>query len=106
MAREIYRADDVDFTPAVMKRLRELDETHVRNFPVCIAKTPYSFSADQNLRGAVSNFKLPIREVRVANGAEFLVALAGEIMTMPGLPRVPASERIDVDSTGKLSGLS
>ena len=106
VAREIYRADDVDFTPAVMKRLRELDETHVRNFPVCIAKTPYSFSADQNLRGAVSNFKLPIREVRVANGAEFLVALAGEIMTMPGLPRVPASERIDVDSTGKLSGLS
>lgn len=106
VAREIYRADDVDFTPAVMKRLRQLDETHVRNFPVCIAKTPYSFSADQNLRGAVSNFKLPIREVRVANGAEFLVALAGEIMTMPGLPRVPASERIDVDSTGKLSGLS
>ena len=106
VAREIYRADDVDFTPAVMKRLRELDETHVRNFPVCIAKTPYSFSADQNLRGAVSNFKLPIREVRVANGAEFLVALAGEIMTMPGLPRIPASERIDVDSTGKLSGLS
>ena len=106
VAREIYRADDVDFTPAVMKRLRELDETHVRNFPVCIAKTPYSFSADQNLRGAVSNFKLPIREVRVANGAEFLVALAGEIMTMPGLPRVPASERIDVDSMGKLSGLS
>ena len=106
VAREIYRADDVDFTPAVMKRLRELDETHVRNFPVCIAKTPYSFSADQNLRGAVSNFKLPIREVRVANGAEFLVALAGEIMTMPGLPRVPASERIDVDSTGILSGLS
>ena len=106
VAREIYRADDVDFTPAVMKRLRELDETHVRNFPVCIAKTPYSFSTDQNLRGAVSNFKLPIREVRVANGAEFLVALAGEIMTMPGLPRVPASERIDVDSTGKLSGLS
>ena len=106
VAREIYRADDVDFTPAVMKRLRELDETHVRNFPVCIAKTPYSFSADQNLRGAVSNFKLPIREVRVDNGAEFLVALAGEIMTMPGLPRVPASERIDVDSTGKLSGLS
>ena len=106
VAREIYRADDVDFTPAVMKRLRELDETHVRNFPVCIAKTPYSFSADQNLRGVVSNFKLPIREVRVANGAEFLVALAGEIMTMPGLPRVPASERIDVDSTGKLSGLS
>ena len=106
VAKEIYRADDIDFSPAVIKRLKDLDETSVRNFPVCIAKTPYSFSADQKLRGAVSNFKLPIREVRVANGAEFVVALAGEIMTMPGLPRVPASERINVDESGELSGLS
>ena len=106
VAKEIYRADDIDFSPAVIKKLKDLDETSVRNFPVCIAKTPYSFSADQKLRGAVSDFKLPIREVRVANGAEFVVALAGEIMTMPGLPRVPASERISVDESGKLSGLS
>ena len=106
VAQEVYRADDVDFSPAVLKRLKALDETNVRNFPVCIAKTPYSFSADQKLRGAVSGFNLPIREVRVANGAEFVVALSGEIMTMPGLPRVPASERINVDESGELSGLS
>tara|TARA_Y100000766_G_scaffold162238_1_gene139332 strand:+ start:4581 stop:6257 length:1677 start_codon:yes stop_codon:yes gene_type:complete len=106
VAKEIYRADDVDFSPAVLKRLKALDETDVRNFPVCIAKTPYSFSADQKMRGAVSGFTLPIREVRVANGAEFVVALSGEIMTMPGLPRVPASERINVDESGELSGLS
>ncbi len=106
VAQEVYRADDVDFSPAVLKRLKALDETNVRNFPVCIAKTPYSFSADQKLRGAVSGFTLPIREVRVANGAEFVVALSGEIMTMPGLPRVPASERINVDESGELSGLS
>jgi len=87
-------------------RLKIAEVTARRNFPVCIAKTPYSFSADQKLRGAVSDFKLPIREVRVANGAEFVVALAGEIMTMPGLPRVPASERINVDESGELSGLS
>ena len=106
VAREIYRADDVELTPAVTKKLKSLDLTDVRNFPVCIAKTPYSFSADQNKRGAVSGFKMPIREVRVAYGAEFVVALAGEIMTMPGLPRVPASERIDVDDLGELTGLS
>ena len=106
VAKEIYRADDVELTPAVTKKLKSLDPTDVRNFPVCIAKTPYSFSADQNKRGAVSGFKMPIREVRVAYGAEFVVALAGEIMTMPGLPRVPASERIDVDDLGELTGLS
>ena len=93
-------------TPAVTKKLKSLDQTDVRNFPVCIAKTPYSFSADQIKRGAVSGFKMPIREVRVAYWAEFVVALAGEIMTMPGLPRVPASERIDVDDSGTLTGLS
>jgi formate--tetrahydrofolate ligase len=106
VAREIYRADDVELTPAVTKKLKSLDQTDVRNFPICIAKTPYSFSADQTKRGAASGFKMPIREVRVAYGAEFVVALAGEIMTMPGLPRVPASERIDVDDSGTLTGLS
>ena len=85
--------------------LKELDETSVRNFPVCIAKTPYSFSADQKLRGAVSNFKLPIREVRVANGAEFVVALAGEIMTMPGLPRVTSADNIRLNKKGYIEGL-
>ena len=106
VAQEIYRADDIEVSPVVLKRLMALDETEARQFPVCIAKTPYSFSADAERRGAVSGFKLPIRDVRVSAGAGFIVALTGDVMTMPGLPREPSAESIDVDESGDIVGLS
>ena len=77
VATKVYGADEVEFSPTASKQINSYTENGFGDLPVCIAKTPYSFSADQKLRGAVSNFKLPIREVRVANGAEFVVALAG-----------------------------
>jgi formate--tetrahydrofolate ligase len=106
VAREIYRAEDIEVSPAVLKQLMALDATDARRFTVCIAKTPYSFSADPELRGIVSGFKLPIRDIRVSAGAGFIVALTGEVMTMPGLPREPAAEHIDVDASGEIIGLS
>lgn len=106
VAREIYRADDIELTPAVEAQIAALQETPVGQFPVCIAKTPYSFSADPDRRGAVSGFSLPVREVRVSAGAGFVVAITGDIMTMPGLPRRPAAEHIDVDASGQIIGLS
>ncbi len=106
VAKEIYRADDIELSASVEKQLRALDETEARNFPVCIAKNPYSFSADPEKRGAVSGFTIPVRDIRVSAGAEFIVALTGDIMTMPGLPRVPAAEKIDVNEAGEIRGLS
>lgn len=106
VAREIYRADDIEISSAVRRHLSALDETEARSFPVCIAKTPYSFGADPKQRGAVTGFTLPIREVRLSAGARFVVALTGDIMTLPGLPREPAAGRIDVDESGRITGLS
>ena len=106
IAREIYRADDIALTPAVARQLGELDATATRHFPVCIAKTPYSFGSDPEQRGAISGFTLPVREVRVSAGAGFVVAITGDIMTMPGLPRRPAAECVDVDLSGHITGLS
>ena len=88
------------------RKLKGWEETAAGAFPVCIAKTPYSFSADPDLRGATENFTLPIRDVRLSAGAGFVVALTGDIMTMPGLPRVPAAERIGLDDEGQVVGLS
>ena len=105
VSREIYRADDIQVTPAVSRRLAELDETEAGAFPVCMAKTQYSFSTDPALKAAPTGFDIPIREVKLSAGAEFLVAIAGAIMTMPGLPRTPAADRIDVDGDGVVSGL-
>lgn len=76
------------------------------HFPVCMAKTQYSFSTDPELRGAPSGFTLPVREVRLSAGAGFVVVICGEIMTMPGLPRVPSAERVDLSPDGQISGLS
>jgi formate--tetrahydrofolate ligase len=106
VAREIYRAGEVTFTAAAERRLHALQEGGYGNLPVCIAKTQYSFSADPALHGAPEGHTLPIREVRLAAGAGFVVALAGEIMTMPGLPRVPAAERIRLRPDGDIEGLS
>jgi formate--tetrahydrofolate ligase len=105
VAREIYRAEGIDLTPAAAKRLASIEAAGHGHLPVCIAKTQYSFSADPALLGAPLGHRLPVREVRLAAGAGFVVALAGTIMTMPGLPRVPAAEGIGLDESGQIVGL-
>jgi formate--tetrahydrofolate ligase len=105
VAREIYRADDVEIPPTVQARLTELEKHGYGHFPVCMAKTQYSFSTDPSLKGAPTGFTVPVREVRLAMGAEFVVAMTGDIMTMPGLPRVPAAEAIGLDDNGHIVGL-
>jgi formate--tetrahydrofolate ligase len=106
IAREIYRAAEVEFAPAAREKLNELQINGFGHLPVCIAKTQYSFSADANLRGAPVGHVLPVREVRHSAGAGFIVAICGEIMTMPGLPRRPAAEQIGIDAAGRITGLS
>ena len=105
VAREIYRADDVEIPPTVQARLTELEKHGYGHFPVCMAKTQYSFSTDPTKKGAPTNFTVPVREIRLAMGAEFVVVITGEIMTMPGLPRVPAAEAIGLDDKGNIVGL-
>lgn len=106
VAKEIYRADDIALSKIAKRKLAGLEGTEAAGFPVCIAKTPYSFSSDPLALGAATGFSLPIRDIRVSAGAGFIVALSGDIMTMPGLPRKPAGEVIDVDGEGKITGLS
>lgn len=105
VCREIYGADGVDFTPKAKKEIARLENLSLDKMPVCIAKTQYSLSDDPTLLGRPSGFRVTIKEVRVSAGAGFIVALAGEIMTMPGLPKVPAAEKIDIDQDGKIVGL-
>ncbi len=105
IARQIYRAKDVEFAPAVLKKLRAIEEQGFKELPVCIAKTQNSLSHDPALMGAPSDYTFPVRDVRLYSGAGFVVALAGDIMTMPGLPRIPAAQNIDVDDDGKITGL-
>ena len=105
VATKVYHADGVDFTPAARKQLATLREHGFGSLPVCIAKTQYSFSDDQRLLGAPTGFRITVREVKVAAGAGFVVALTGNVMTMPGLPKVPAAEGIDVDEAGRITGL-
>ena len=105
IAKRIYHADGVNFTANAEKQIKTLTELGYDNMPICMAKTQYSFSDDQTKLGAPRDFTITVRNVKVSAGAGFLVALTGEIMTMPGLPKVPAAERIDVDETGKISGL-
>jgi formate--tetrahydrofolate ligase len=106
IATKIYGAGEVVATKAITDRLTELEKMGFGNLPVCMAKTQYSFSSDPDLRGAPSGFALPVREVRLSAGAEFVVAICGDIMTMPGLPRVPSAQGITVDPHGQISGLS
>ena len=92
-------------TPAAKKQAARLTELGYGGLPVCMAKTQYSFSDDPKLLGAPEGFTVTVRNLKVSAGAGFIVALTGEIMTMPGLPKVPAAEKIDVDENGKISGL-
>ncbi|QDR80052.1 formate--tetrahydrofolate ligase [Sporomusa termitida] len=105
IATEIYGADGVNYTPAVEKTIQELTALGYDKTPICMAKTQYSLSDDMAKLGRPSGFSITVRELRVAAGAGFLVAITGEIMTMPGLPKAPAAERMDIDNTGKIIGL-
>ena len=105
IAKKIYHADGVNFTANAEKQIKTLTELGYDHMPICMAKTQYSFTDDQTKLGAPRDFTITVRNVKVSAGAGFLVALTGEIMTMPGLPQGPAAERIDVDETGKISGL-
>ena len=105
IAREIYHADDIAADQKVRNRFAELEKEGAGSYPVCMAKTQYSFSADANLKGAPSGFTVPVRELRLSGGAEFVVAICGDVMTMPGLPRVPAANAIDVGDDGRITGL-
>jgi len=105
VAREIYGADDIIADQKVRDRFKELQDDGYGHFPVCIAKTQYSFSTDPDRKGAPKDHVVPIREVRLSAGAEFIVAICGDIMTMPGLPKVPAANKIDVMPDGRITGL-
>ncbi|MCI9011517.1 MAG: formate--tetrahydrofolate ligase, partial [Oscillibacter sp.] len=105
IAKKVYRAGGAVLTPAAKKQLAELEALGFGKLPVCMAKTQYSFSDDPALLGAPKGFTITVRNLKVSAGAGFLVALTGDIMTMPGLPKVPAAEKIDVDENGKITGL-
>jgi formate--tetrahydrofolate ligase len=105
IATKIYGADDIMANKKIRKQFVQIEENGFGHYPVCIAKTQYSFSTDPNLYGAPKGHIVPIREVRLAAGAEFVVVVCGDIMTMPGLPKKPASENISVNSEGRIEGL-
>ena len=105
IAKRLYPSDGVNFTAAAEKQIKKLTDLGYDKMPICMAKTQYSFSDDQHKLGAPRDFSITVRNVKVSAGAGFLVALTGDIMTMPGLPKVPAAERIDVDAAGKITGL-
>jgi formate--tetrahydrofolate ligase len=105
IATKLYGASQVTADSKIRAQIKRLQESGYGHYPVCVAKTQYSFSTDPTLRGAPSNHEINIREVRLAAGAEFVVLVCGEIMTMPGLPKVPAATKIDLDDSGKVTGL-
>ncbi len=105
IAQRVYHAKDVDFLPAAKKKAQQLTDLGFDHMPICMAKTQYSFSDDPKLLGAPQGFTLTVTDMKVCSGAGFIVAYTGDIMTMPGLPKVPAAEKIDVDENGVISGL-
>jgi formate--tetrahydrofolate ligase len=105
IATKIYGAADISADAKVRAQIARMQADGYGHFPVCVAKTQYSFSTDPAARGAPSGHIVNVREVRLAAGAEFIVMVCGDIMTMPGLPKVPSANRIDIDDNGKISGL-
>ena len=105
IAREIYRAKDIVADKSVRDQLANFESMGYGKAPICIAKTQYSFSTNPDAKGAPTGFNIPVREVRLSAGAEFVVAICGEILTMPGLPRVPSADNIDVGPDGRIVGL-
>ena len=105
IAKEIYRADKITATEEIKQKLKTFENNGFKNFPVCVAKTQYSFSTDPKLKGAPTNHEIPIRDVRLSSGAEFIVVICGSIMTMPGLPKIPAADKIKLNKKGQVEGL-
>ena len=105
IAKEIYRADEVLADDKIRKQLKDWEAQGYGDLPVCMAKTQYSFTTDPTRRGAPDGHSLPVREVRLSAGAGFIVAICGEIMTMPGLPKVPSAEAICINGDGLIDGL-
>src|SRR5581483_4587344 len=105
IAKEIYRARDISADKSVRDQLANFEALGAGKFPICIAKTQYSFSTNAEAKGAPADHVVNVREVRLSAGAEFVVAICGEIMTMPGLPKVPAADVIDVNAQGQIVGL-
>jgi formate--tetrahydrofolate ligase len=105
IAKEIYRADEVIADTKIRNQLKSFEEAGYGDFPICIAKTQFSFSTDPSLKGAPSGHVLPIREIKLSSGAEFIVVICGAVMTMPGLPRVPAADSIKLNKDGEIEGL-
>ena len=105
IAKEIYGARAVVYSPSADKMIKKLEEMGLCGLPICMAKTQYSLSDNPNMLGRPENFEINVREIKVSAGAGFIIALTGEIMTMPGLPRVPAAEKIDIDEAGIIAGL-
>ena len=105
VAKEIYGAKDVEFTEEALKNIKRIERLKLDKVPVCIAKTQYSLSDDPKNLECKGEYNITIRDVEIKNGAEFVVALAGNIMTMPGLPKVPAAEAIDIDKSGNIVGI-
>ena len=105
IAKRIYRADEVLADKKIRDQLRQWEDQGYGHLPICMAKTQYSFSTDPNLRGAPTGHSVPVREVRLSAGAGFIVAICGEIMTMPGLPSVPSAEAIMLNDDGQIDGL-
>jgi len=105
IAKNLYGASDISIDAAAATKFKELEAEGYGHLPVCIAKTQYSFSTDPNAKGAPSGHVIPVREVRLLSGAEFVVVICGDIMTMPGLPKVPAANHMDVTADGRVTGL-
>ena len=105
IAQNIYGAADIIADKKIINQFKKLEDDGFGEYPICMAKTQYSFSTDPLLMGAPSGHDVPIREVRLSAGAEFIVVVCGEIMTMPGLPKIPAAENIDMDDKGLIQGL-
>ena len=105
IAQRIYAASDIEANPSVRDQFKQLEDAGFGHFPVCIAKTQFSFTTDPSTKGAPSGHTMTVREVRLSAGAEFVVAICGDIMTLPGLPRVPAANNIEVDTQGRITGL-
>ena len=103
--RDSYRGNGITANEDVKEQLKIFEKNGYKSLPVCIAKTQYSFSTDPKLKGAPANHEIPIREVRLSSGAEFIVVVCGSIMTMPGLPRIPAANNIKLNKKGDVEGL-
>ena len=105
IAKEMYGASEVVADTKIRDKLKKMQEDGFGKLPICVAKTQYSFSTDPNLKGAPTGHVLPIREIRLSSGAEFIIVICGSIMTMPGLPRVPAANSIKLNEKGEIEGL-